>query len=83
MINSGSRERSRVAALERTANRAEASARLQTPLEKFCSEEAIMELTASSGVESIVAIDVSVAGFITWIRSPAVGWYAPSIQLDW
>jgi hypothetical protein len=55
-MNSGRRERSRFAALERTANRVDAPARLQTPLEKFSKEEAMIELTESRGVESIVAI---------------------------
>jgi hypothetical protein len=69
MTNSGRRERSRLAALDRTVKRADASARLQTPLEKFCSEDDMIELTVSKGVESIVAIDASVAGLITRICS--------------
>lgn len=64
-MNSGRRERSKFAAFERTENLVEASVLLQTPLEKFFNEEAIIELTASRDVESIVAIGDSVAGFMT------------------
>jgi hypothetical protein len=64
-MNSGSRDRRRFAALERTANRVDASALLQMPLEKFCNEDAIILLIVSRGVESIVATDISVAGLLT------------------
>ena len=64
-MNSGKRERRRVAALERTEKRLDASAWLQTPLEKFCNEEVMIELTMSTDVESMVAIDDSVVGLIT------------------
>ena len=55
-------------------NRVDASTLLQTPLAKFCNEEAMMELTVSSGVESIVAIIDSVAGLMIWIRSSVADW---------
>jgi hypothetical protein len=66
-MNSGRRARSRFAALDKTVNRVDASAWLQTPLEKFSRDETTMALTVSWGVESIVAIGDSVAGLMTWM----------------
>lgn len=57
-----------VAAFERTEKRVEASDLLHIPLWKFCSDEAMMALTCSRGVESIVVINCSVAGLVIWIR---------------
>lgn len=73
-MNSGSRDRSKVAALERTVNRVDASALLQTPLEKFCKEDLTVAFTVSRDVESIVAMHVSVAGLMIWIRSSVAVW---------
>ena len=76
------RARRRVAALESTAKRAEASARDQAPLRKWRREEATMELTVECGVAEMVAMVSSVAGLMTRIYS-AVGdvCWEPSIQL--
>jgi len=46
----------------------------QIPLAKFCNEEAIIELTVSTGVESIVAMEDSVAGLTTWICASVGDW---------
>ncbi len=60
--------------MDRTVKRVDGSAWLQTPLLKFSKEEEMMELTASRGAESMVAIDASVAGLITSMTSFAGDW---------
>lgn len=69
-MNSGRRERSKFAALDKSANRVDASVRLQIPLAKLSNDEAITDVTVSRLVDSIVAIMDSVAGLITSICTP-------------
>jgi len=73
-MNSGRRDRSRFAALERTANLVDASVLLQTPLEKFSREDWMIALTVSTEVESMIAISDSVAGLMIWIRVSVAVW---------
>jgi hypothetical protein len=81
-MNSGRRDRSRFAALERTVNFVDASVRLQIPLEKFSREDWIIALIVERGVESMVAIEISVAGLMIWILASVGGWWAPFTQFD-
>ncbi len=60
--------------MDSTAKRVDASVRLQIPLSKFRNEEAMIELTVSEHVESVVAISCSVAGFMTDILCEAETW---------
>lgn len=73
-MNSGRRDRSRFAALERTVNLVDASLLLQMPLEKFSREEWMMALTVSWEVASMVAICDSVAGLMIWILVSVGAW---------
>lgn len=69
-MNSGRRVRRSRAAVERTVKRSEGSVLDHGPLWKIWTESATMVVTVSWGVESIVAMGVSVAGLrtvITWV----------------